>query len=257
MKNVLKIMGLLPMLCLNIVMAAGGADWVPHDKFPANMSNSESIQRGAKYYVNYCLACHSLEFQRYNRIGMDTGLDEDVIKDNLIFTGQSVSQTMLSAIPDDDAQEWFGKVPPDLSLISRSKGSDYVYNYLRAFYRDDSKPMGVNNGVFPDVGMPHVLASVEGVKEAIYDETEQCKTVDGESVCETHKTLAGYTAPVGGTVSPDEYDAMVFDLSQFLYYVSDPSEIKRHRIGPWVLGFLILMTFVLYLLKREYWRDIH
>lgn len=253
MRNFIKILLLSPWLLITSVMAAGGEATFPNDHFKADMSQSDAIQRGAKYYVNYCLGCHSLEFQRYNRIGMDTGLDEEVIKKNLIFTGAAIAQTMESAIPAESAAEWFGKAPPDLSLISRAKGKDYVYNYLRAFHVDDSKPMGMNNTVFPDVGMPHVLVNLEGVKEATYE--EHCHELEGEQVCSQH--IVGFTDPVGGTLDKQDYESVVRDLSQFLYYVSDPSEIKRHAIGPWVLAFLVLFTLMMYILKREYWRDVH
>lgn len=253
MNNTLKTLLIAPLFLAFGAVAAGGGATFPNDSFPADMSQKESIQRGAKHYVNYCQSCHSLKFQRYNRLGMDTGLDEEVIKKNLIFTGASIGQTMDSAIPAADAAEWFGKAPPDLSLISRSKGKDYVYNYLRAFYQDDSKVMGTNNTVFPDVGMPHVLASLEGIKQAKYEKT--CHEVDGKEQCA--EQIVGFTEPVGGSLDATDYESTVRDLSQFLYYVSDPSEIKCHAIGPWVLAFLVLFTLVMYALKKEFWRDVH
>lgn len=254
MKKQLKKLLITPLFFAFGALAAGGAEIFPNDKFNADMSQKESIQRGAKYYVNYCLTCHSLKYQRYNRIGMDTGLDEEVIKENLIFTGAAIGQTMQSAIPAKEAENWFGKVPPDLSLTARSKGKNYIYNYLRAFYSDPSKPTGVNNTVFPDVGMPHVLASVEGVKEAKYE--EHChKNEEGQDECVKH--VVGFTEPVGGSMDSINYESLVRDLSQFLNYVSDPSEIKRHAIGPWVLAFLVIFTIMMYILKKEYWRDVH
>lgn len=253
MKKQLKTLLTAPLFVFFGAMASGGATF-PHEAFNADMTQKDSIQRGAKYYVNYCQGCHSLKFQRYNRIGMDTGLDLEVIKKNLIFTGASVGQVMNSAIPAESAANWFGKVPPDLSLISRSKGKDYVYNYLKAFYQDDGKPTGVNNSVFPDVGMPHVLASLEGVKQPKYE--KKCHhSEEGKEECVEH--IVGFTEPVGGAMSASEYDSVVQDLSQFLYYVSDPSEIKRHKIGPWVLLFLVIFTIMMYILKKEYWRDVH
>lgn len=253
MKYLIKTILMLP-LVMGINAMASSGETFPADHFSADMSQKDGIQRGAKYYVNYCQGCHSLKFQRYNRIGMDTGLDADVIKKNLIFTGASIGQTMDSAIPADKAANWFGKVPPDLSLTARAKGKDYIYNYLRAFYQDSSKPTGVNNTVFPDVGMPHVLASLEGVKQAEYEEV--CHEGEGgHQECVKH--LVGFSEPVGGSLSTNDYESVVRDLSQFLYYVSDPSEIKRHAIGPWVLGFLVIFTIMMYILKKEYWRDVH
>lgn len=253
MKKRLKILLVAPLFVFFGAVASGGATF-PNESFNADMTQKDSIQRGAKYYVNYCQGCHSLKFQRYNRIAMDTGLDLNVVKKNLIFTGVSAGQVMDSAIPAANAENWFGKVPPDLSLISRSKGKDYVYNYLKAFYSDNSKPTGVNNTVFPDVGMPHVLASLEGIKHAEYE--KQChQTESGDEECVEH--IVGFSPSTGGTVDVAEYDSVVYDLSQFLYYVSDPSEIKRHKIGPWVLLFLLVFTIMMYILKKEYWRDIH
>lgn len=253
MNQLLKKVLLAPLFVVATAWASGGETF-PNDEFNGDMSQTDAIQRGAKYYVNYCQGCHSLKYQRYNRIGMDTGLDEEVIKENLIFTGASVGQTMDSAIPAEKATAWFGKVPPDLSLISRSKGKDYVYNYLRAFYLDPSKPTGVNNTVFPDVGMPHVLASLEGVKEAEYEKVCH-EGEDGHEACAEH--IVGFSEPVGGSMDAIDYESVVRDLSQFLYYVSDPSEIKRHAIGPWVLAFLVIFTIMMYILKKEYWRDVH
>lgn len=252
MNKLLKQLLIVPLFFVSTTWAAGGETF-PNDSFPADMSNADAIQRGAKFFVNYCQGCHSLKFQRYNRIGMDTGLNEEIIKENLIFTGAAVGQPMLSAIPQEQAVNWFGKVPPDLSLTARAKGKDYIYNYLRAFYQDDSKTMGVNNAVFPDVGMPHVLATLEGIKQAKYEEV--CQESDGKKECTKH--IVGFTKPVGGSLDETDYESVVRDLSQFLYYVSDPSEIKRHAIGPWVLGFLVIFTLVMYALKKEYWRDVH
>lgn len=253
MKKTLKTLLIVPLMMAFGALASGGETF-PNEEFAADMTQTDAIQRGAKYYVNYCLGCHSLKYQRYNRIGMDTGLDEEVIKKNLIFTGAAIGQTMNTAIPAEQAESWFGKVPPDLSLIARSKGKNYIYNYLKAFYLDPTKPTGVNNTVFPDVGMPHVLANAEGLKTA---ETEKkChQTEEGKEECVSH--IVGFTQPVGGVMDAPEYDAMVSDLSQFLYYVSDPSEIKRHKIGPWVLAFLVIFTIMMYILKKEYWRDVH
>ncbi|MGY0400324.1 MAG: cytochrome c1, partial [Ostreibacterium sp.] len=190
-----KLINSLFFILLLVTATAFAAEEVtfPNDEFGADMSQKDSIQRGAKYFVNYCQGCHSLKFQRYNRIGMDTGLDEKVIKDNLIFTGASIGQTMNSAIPADKATNWFGKMPPDLSLIARSKGENYVYNYLRAFYADPAKPTGFNNTVFPDVGMPYVLVNLEGVKKPKYE--KKCHDDEnGHKTCVEH--IVGFTTPV-------------------------------------------------------------
>ncbi len=223
------------------IMASGGKTF-PNDNYGANASNAESVQRGAKYYVNYCLGCHELKYQRYNRLGKDTGLSEEIIKKNLMFSGSNVAATMTNSLPKDKAANWFGKVPPDLSLISRSKNKNYVYNYLRGFYLDSSKPTGSNNSVFPDVGMPNVLSSLEGIKKPVKNE---------------HHEVIGFESVSKGSVTTDEFDSIVTDLSNFLYYVSDPSQLKRQSLGWKVILFLVLMTGIFYLLKKEFWKDVH
>ena len=227
-----------------LLWAAGGGPTYPNDKAPVNVANEASLQRGAKLYVNYCLGCHSMKYQRYNRLARDLQLSEDLVKENLMFTaGLKVGDTMVTTMPEQQAKDWFGAKPPDLSLIARSRGVDWLYNYLRGFYRDDDRPYGVNNSVFPMVGMPHVLWDLQGIQEPLYDAGK----------------VIGFTIPddAKGALTPEEFDGAMADLVNFLSYVGEPMQLERKRLGFWVILYLLLALVVFYLLKREYWRDVH
>ena len=228
-------------------MAAGGG--VHLDDADIDVSDQASLQRGAKYFVNYCLSCHSAKFQRYNRMARDLGLTEDEVKENLMFTTDKIGDTMQIAMDPANAEAWFGVAPPDLSLIARSRGVDYIYSYLRGFYVDEKRPFGVNNRVFPDVGMPHVMWDLQGMQKAVF------KEVDGQQVIEE---LVPVDGPAGqGTMSPEEFDGAMRDLTAFLSYVAEPVQLERKRIGTYVLIFLAFFFVLAYLLKKEYWKDIH
>ncbi len=247
MKNKIKRIIILTTLVFAplLAFASGGKETFPNESFSPNLSDKESLQRGAKLYVNYCLACHSLKYQRYNRIGKDTGLDDKTIKKNLIFTGQPVGAHMNTSMSADLAEKWFGVAPPDLSLTSRARGKDFIYNYLKGFYVDKKSLFGVNNSLFPNVSMPHVLSDLEGTKEPSYHTEGKVKTING------------FKQLTKGSISENEYEEVVSDLSNFLYYVSDPSRIQRSRIGWKILLFLVLMTGIFYALKKEMWKDLH
>jgi len=228
-------------------LAAGGG--VHLDEADIDVSDQASLQRGAKYFVNYCLSCHSAKFQRYNRMARDLGLTEDEVKENLMFTTDKIGDTMQIAMDPANAEAWFGVVPPDLSLISRSRGVDYIYSYLRGFYVDEKRPFGVNNRVFPDVGMPHVMWELQGMQKAVFEE------VDGQQVIQE---LVPVDGPAGqGSMSPEEFDNAMRDLTAFLSYVAEPVQLERKRIGTYVLIFLAFFFVLAYLLKKEYWKDIH
>lgn len=261
MKHCLLITLFAPLLAF----AAGGGVTYPDKPFKADVFNQESLQNGARLYINYCLGCHSLKYQRYNRLAKDAGLDIEVVQENLIFTGAKPGETILNALPHVQAEEWFGKVPPDLSLIGRSKGSDYVYNYLQGFYIDSSKGTGVNNSVFADVAMPNVLEVLEGTKKPVWETSlnETCLEEFGDNPseedkkkCEEHH-VAGFEQVTKGTMTEDEFASAAYDLANFLNYVGDPSQIQRYTLGWKVILFLIFMTAVFYILKKEYWRDVH
>ncbi len=230
------------------VMASGAGPHLEHANI--DLSDKASLQRGAKLFSNYCLSCHSAAYQRYNRMGRDIGLTEDQVRENLMFAGDKVGETMTIAMPQADAKRWFGNPPPDLSVITRARGVDYVYTYLKTFYVDENRPFGVNNAVFPEVGMPHVLWELEGLKKAIH------KTVVDHEGNET-SMIAGYEMVKPGSMSESEYDQAARDLTAFLSYTGEPIKLERQRLGVWVLLFLAIFFVFAYALKKEYWKDIH
>ncbi len=243
-KLIIALMFALP----GAVMAAGAGPHLEHANI--DLSDKASLQRGAKLFVNYCLSCHSAAYQRYNRMGRDIGLTDEQVKENLMFAGEKVGETMTIAMPQGDAKRWFGNPPPDLSVITRARGVDFIYTYLKTFYIDEKRPFGVNNAVFPEVGMPHVLWELEGMKKAI-TKTE----VDHEGNEKT--VITGYEIVKPGKMSEDEYDQAARDLTAFLTYTGEPIKLERQRLGIWVLLFLAIFFVFAYALKKEYWKDIH
>ena len=246
-KNILAALLLAPAL----VFAAG--DHVKLDRAPINAHDTESLQRGAKLFVNYCLNCHSANYMRYNRL-QDIGLNDKEILENLVFSGGKVGDLMKIAMDANDAKVWFGAAPPDLTVIARSRasgdgsGADWIYTYLRTFYRDPSRPTGWNNTTYPNVGMPHVLWELQG-----------------EQVMKADKVRAdGYVASVEkpvldkpGKLPPLEYDRAVADLVNYMVYMGEPAAKSRKTIGLIVLGFLLLLIPLVYALKKEFWKDVH
>jgi ubiquinol-cytochrome c reductase cytochrome c1 subunit len=212
--------------------------------------NQASLQRGAKLYVNYCMGCHSMNYQRYNRVAHDIGLSDAEVEENLILTTAKVGDVMSIAMPENDSKRWFGVPPPDLNLIARSNGVDWLYTYLRTFYRDPARPFGANNAVFDQVGMPNVLWALQGSQDPVY-ETQTDARGDERAV------LAGMELVQPGLLSPAEFDRSMRDLVNFLAYSAEPVKLERQALGVWVLLFLVLMTVVFYFLKKEYWKDIH
>jgi ubiquinol-cytochrome c reductase cytochrome c1 subunit len=227
-----------------IVSAAGGD--VKLDRANIDPHDAISIQRGASVFVNYCLTCHSASYMRYNRL-LDLGLSEQQIKDNLIFANAKIGDTMQVAMRGEDGKTWFGVAPPDLSVVARSRGADWLYTYLRGFYRDDARAVGWNNVTFPNVAMPHVLWKLQGVQRLHANEAS------GHGAT-THGTLVLETP---GTKSVQAYDDLVRDLVNYLVYMGEPAGVKRVQIGIIVLLFLGLMAVPFWLLKREYWKDVH
>ena len=232
----------------SLAMAAGAN--VPLDKANNDLSDQASLQNGAKLFMNYCFACHSAQYQRYERVGRDIGIPVDLLKENLIFDPEAkVGDLMENAIPEKSAAKWFGAPPPDLTLVARVRGTDWLYTYLRSFYEDPSRPFGVNNIVFPSVGMPHVLEELQGIPKPIYE----THVVDGKEV----QKVVGVETDGSGELNGEEYDNAVRDLVNFLEYSGDPVKLERHALGWWVMGFLVIFTIVVVLLKKEYWRDVH
>jgi ubiquinol-cytochrome c reductase cytochrome c1 subunit len=242
MKNLILLLSLLmPALAL----ASEGAHL---DRAPINMANTASLQRGVKVFVNYCLNCHSAASMRYNRLH-DIGLSDAQIKANLLFAGEKVGETMTIAMNKKDGKAWLGAAPPDLSVIARARGADWLYTYLRSFYRDDTRPTGWNNVVFPNVGMPHALWQLQG--EQRLKVAEQT----GEHVAMTVEHMLILDKP--GTLSPAEYDALVADLVNYLVFMGEPAKMQRMQLGIIVLLFLSLFFVVTLYLKKEFWKDVH
>ncbi|MDO9366184.1 MAG: cytochrome c1 [Methylotenera sp.] len=229
-KKALLILSLLPSLAL----AAGG---VHLDKAPIDAADHGSLQRGARTFVNYCLNCHSANYMRYNRL-LDIGLTEKQIKDNLLLAGDKIGETMKVAINKKDAAKWLGAAPPDLSVEVRARGADWVYTYMRGFYRDGTRPSGWNNTVFDKVGMPHVLYELQG-EQVLNHETHELKLAKS------------------GLLSTEEYDSLVGDLTNFMAYMAEPVKQQRNQLGWFVLLFLGVLLVLTYKLKKAYWKDIH
>lgn len=226
-------------------LAAGGGNL---QQAGNDLGDQASLQRGAALYMNYCSGCHALKYVRYSRIANDLGLTEEQVQDALNFTGAKFGEQIHVAMSPEDAQEWFGQVPPDLSLVSRVRGSDWIYTYLKSFYLDDTRPLGWNNTLFPNASMPNPLWMMQGLQRAEYgplDEATGERPVERLEIAEP------------GNVDPARYDQAVRDITNFLEYVGEPAALKRHELGVWVILFLAFFTFLAWLLKKEYWRDVH
>ncbi len=230
-----------------VSLAAGGG--APLDKANVDVSDQESLQRGAKLFSNYCLSCHSAAYHRYNRMGRDLGLTDEQVKENLMFASEKVGENMKVAMSLADGKRWFGAAPPDLTVIARARGADYIYTYLRTFYVDEKRPFGVNNVAFPDVGMPHVLWELQGLRKPVYKSVKH-----GD---EEQHVLTGFEQVVPGTMTAAEYDQAALDLTNFMVYLAEPIQLERQRLGMWVLIFLAIFFVVAYALKKEYWKDVH
>ncbi len=230
--------------------AGGGIAW---DKAPVNITDQASLQNGAKLFVNYCLNCHSAAFMRFNRL-KDIGLTDQQIKDNLLFTTDKIGDTMKAAIDPKQASEWFGANPPDLTVVARSRaghngtGADYLYTFLRTFYRDDTKATGWNNLAFPSVGMPHALWQLQGERGAVFESHE----VHGQ----TEHVFKGWEQRSPGSMTPQQYDQAVGDLVNYLQWMGEPAQNTRVRIGVWVLLFLAGLTFLTWRLNAAFWKDV-
>jgi ubiquinol-cytochrome c reductase cytochrome c1 subunit len=246
MKKIITI--LLMTLVPALGFAAGGS--VHLDKADVDLHNKASLQNGARLFVNYCLSCHSAAYMRYNRMGQDLGLSDEQVKGNLMFAADKIGETMTVAMPEEEAKKWFGTKIPDLTVIARARSADWLYTYLRTFYLDASRPWGVNNSTFKDVGMPHVLWELEGLKQPVY---ETYKDYDGNDA----KRIVGFEMVQPGSMSATEYDNAVRDLVNFMVYMGEPAKLSRYKIGVWVLLFLALLFVVAYAMKKEFWKDVH
>ncbi len=237
----------LAALCWPLALPAS-TNGYPLEDADTDVSNLASLQRGARNFANYCLGCHSARYMRYSQVAEDLALTETELRDNLMFTGTRVYDAMLTSMPADQARQWFGNTPPDLSLIARSRGVDYVYTFLRSFYGDPSRSTGANNAVLANTGMPHVLAGLQGVQQPRYEETTG---KDGKPV--KHLILEPGTP---GDMTVEEFDGFVRDTVTFLEYVSEPAKSQRKSLGVWVILYLLMFLAFAYFLKKEYWKDV-
>ncbi len=268
---------------LSSVVLASGAE----ETYPANIDSTDkiSLQSGAKTFMNYCLACHSLKHMRYEKLVDGPGIPADIVEKNLMFTGEKITDHITNNIQPASAKNWFGIIPPDLTLIARVRGVDWLYTYLKSFYADEKRPFGVNNTMFKDVGMPHVLAALQGEQVKSNKSKELEKKIAEADIAlamarrenndsgvtqqttilhEAHETLASlkhdnkyFEIAVPGSLSADEYDVVVRDLVNFLDYAGEPVKMERQSLGIKVILFLLAFFVLTYFLKKEYWRDVH
>lgn len=252
------------MLVMPMFAQAGGGSNVHLDSIQTDATDHASLQRGMKTFVNYCLGCHTAQYQRYIRAAEDLHMPEDLVTEHLILSNQKVGSQMTSAMDPKLAAKWFGATPPDLTNEVNLRGADWVYTYLRSFYADDSRPYGVNNVVFPSVGMPNVLAELQGVQSKICAQVPK-KDTHGVVMIDslTGKALTAQSCDVlsveagTGSLSQAQFDAVSYDLTNFMSYMAKPYKTDSQRIGMWAILFTMLMTVVFYFLKKEFWRDVH
>jgi len=230
-----------------LAQAATGA--YPLQDANTDLDNLYSLQRGARNFVNYCLGCHGAKYMRYSQVAEDLALTEDELRANLMFTGERVFDPMLSAMSPDQGREWFGNAPPDLSLIARSRGVDYVYTFMKSFYEDSTRPTGANNAVLPQTAMPNVFAALQGPQAPKF---EKKRDQDGKE--STH--LVALERVAAGALTAAEFDGFVRDTVAFLEYVAEPAKAERKSLGVWVILFLLMFTAFTWFLKNEYWKDV-
>jgi len=204
------------------------------DKAKINLDDEQSLQRGARNFINYCLNCHSANYMRYNRLA-DIGLSDDVIKENLLFTADKTGELMDINMDSSEAKKWFGANPPNLTVTARSRGKDWIYSYLRTFYVDDSRELGWNNLVYPNAAMPHVLWELQGIQNLEDNKLKLNKP---------------------GLLSTEEYDQFVLDTTNYMVFMSEPAKLVRHKIGYYVIGFLLILLILVINLKKEFWKDV-
>ena len=245
--NLVKRVALAALAAVSFAGVAHAAEEGGMEPQNIRVDDIASLQRGSRLFFNYCSGCHSLQYMRYSRIAEDLKLDEKEVQASLIFTGAKIGDKATNQMPPALAATWFGKAPPDLSLEARAKGSDWIYHYLKSFYLDPSRPVGWNNTVFPNASMPNALWELQGLQVAV-----------------KHPAEAGHEAGIEklqiktpGSQTPEQYDRTVRDITAFLTYVGEPAALKRQSMGVWVLLYLAFFTFIAYLLKHEFWKDVH
>ncbi|HZO21542.1 MAG TPA: cytochrome c1 [Steroidobacteraceae bacterium] len=233
--------------------AEGASDW-SHWHAGNDVKNIGSLQRGARNFMNYCVGCHSLKYERYSRMAEDLEIPPDLLQKYLLRPGVKATQYILTSMPAGDAETWFGKTPPDLSLMARERGVDYLYQFLKTFYVDPSRQTGANNLRLPSTAMPDVISALEGLKKPVYKNEHkggEGGTAGSEQVVDHFEQIAP------GEMNADEFDGFVRDTVNFLDYVGEPAQVQRRELGVWVVLFLLVFTWLAWLLKREYWKDVH
>jgi len=236
---------------LGLAMATGAFAQEEFELEPANnnVTNVVSLQRGAKYFVNYCLGCHSAKYVRYNRLAQDLQLSERQVIDNLMFTGERPFDTMAIAMRPEDSARWFNRTPPDLSLIARSRGTDYVYTFLRSFYAAPGKPTGADNMVLPGTAMPHVLWQLQGIQRPVF-------AAAGDAERSGVQAFERFELIRQGELGAEEFDSVVRDIVNFLDYIGEPIKRERQQLGIRVIAFLLVFLLIAYMLKKEIWKDV-
>ncbi|CAM3554325.1 cytochrome c1 [Parendozoicomonas haliclonae] len=255
MKKITLFKKVIAVLALSVPMgafAAGGSGY-PLDKMEPNPADKASLQRGAQVFMNYCFACHETSYQRYERVADDLGIPHDLMKANLMPAGGNIGDLMKNGMEPAESKAWFGTTPLDLTMVARVRNPDWLYTYLRTFYMDPKRPWGVNNKVFPDVGMPHVLLELQGAQiDTCNGQVAERDTLTGEKLCGLEPDPS-----IKGSMTPEQFDQAMYDLVNFLAYSADPVKMERERLGIYVLIFLAIFFVPAYLLKREYWKDVH
>lgn len=253
-KTIVVLLSILPVTAFGV-----GAE-LALERAHVDLGDTASLQRGARTFVNYCLSCHGVKFMRYNRMGEDLGISEEMLKENLLFASDKVGDTMTVAMRQDDATKWLGAAPPDLSVVARSRGADWIYTYLLSFYEDISptRLSGVNNLVFAGTAMPHVLGELQGVqalRESTMGDHEQGQSEGHEA--HPASVLEQLELKEPGSLNPAQYRKTIRDLVNFLVYVGEPAQLVRYRIGLWVLLFLAVLIVLSRGLYKQYWKDVH
>lgn len=250
-----KILIALTTIFLSVNVLAAGGPAVPMDPIETDIHDQESLQRGLSLFTNYCFGCHSMEYARYERAATDLGIPNKIFEENLLPGDAKIGQLMTISMPKDQSAAWFGSAPPDLTLSARLRGPEWLYNYLRGFYADPKRPYGVNNVVFKDVGMPHVLADLQGIcaEPPALGVEKEVDPLSGRIVKDSG--CANYQTE--GSLSPEDYDEAIYDLVNFLEYVGEPSRIESTSLGRTVLIFLAFLFVFVYFLNKEFWRGIH
>ncbi len=264
----LLVLGLLP-LAVSASEGEKACGSIDCDKFEPSLHDKAALQRGAKYFVNYCMGCHALSYMRYERLADDLNIPHDVAQQNLNFSGGNIGDLMTIAAPAKEQKKWFGAAPPDLTLVARARGVEWLYTYLRNFYQDDKRPYGVNNRVFKDVGMPHAMLELQGMAKCApgpvhaenggikRDPLTRAEILVDPQTGEALNPCGRLVVEKAGQLKGAEFDQAVGDLVSFLAYSGEPSALKRQRMGVYVLFFIALFFVVAWLLNREYWKDVH